>query len=667
MRLWNFVFVLSGLMLLSSQALGQFEPTPVNRTTTRATIDGQEYFQHTVLAGQTLFGISQAYGVSIETILNANQHLPDLRNGLRAGLVLHIPVNSVAPLLQAPQRPTQIAQNITQTSTVRRPERSVQIQTIEILYRDFIEHTVDRRETLFGISRRYQVSQDSILMHNPIARQGLHYRQVLKIPVKKYSAVPFFYYDVQQGETLENLSTHFGVTQMEVMNLNQGADLENLAAGSLLRIPARAAAKDWPPYIVVDQQAAESKRLMVYCANPRLKEHYNVAVLIPLYLDQFNPEVTRINASHVSFSFLSFYQGILIALDSIAQAGVSITLHTFDIGRNASDAQRLVNNNSLEQMDLIIGPFFPEPLRVITAFANRRGIAVVSPFYDNPDLLVGNANLFQVSPSLQTMLESTAEYVARNYTHQNIIFVHNNQPEAQGLINAFRNRLTSDLAMVKNGRYLNTINGHLLSELGLVGKGRRRNGEMGELRNGNVNRQFHEVVYRTGGMAEIQRHLDATRQNIIITLIGGEAFVSNYLRQLDLMRNRFQITVIGTPQWLEYQTVNLRLYESLNVHNMTYDFVDYRHTHEQNFVTRFRKAYRTEPDFDAFHGVRTGYFFFDALGRYGREFFKCVEQLNSPEFTNPFHFKNANSEGWENIKFVLFRQAGFRQQNVATQ
>jgi len=89
--------------------------------------------------------------------------------------------------------------------------------------------------------------------------------------------------------------------------------------------------------------------------------------------------------------------------------------------------------------------------------------------------------------------------------------------------------------------------------------------------------------------------------------------------------------------------------------------------HTQNFVTRFRNTFRTEPNFDAFNGVRTGYFFFNALGRFGREFPLCMQLLNEPSYTNSFHFRRLPGEGWENIKFVLFRQVGFRQQDVTRQ
>ena len=128
----------------------------------------------------------------------------------------------------------------------------------------------------------------------------------------------------------------------------------------------------------------------------------------------------------------------MIAADSIRQKGISINLHVYDVARDANAVRHLLNQAEFRQMDMVIGPFFPEPLKVVAEFGERNGIAVVSPFFNDISILKGNPNLIQVTPSMQTQLESIAEYIARNYSNQNIILVHNNQPEALEIINNFR-------------------------------------------------------------------------------------------------------------------------------------------------------------------------------------------------------------------------------------
>ena len=46
----------------------------------------------------------------------------------------------------------------------------------------FVVHKVDQGETLYSISRRYGVTVDQVLEHNPTADAGLEIDQILKVP-----------------------------------------------------------------------------------------------------------------------------------------------------------------------------------------------------------------------------------------------------------------------------------------------------------------------------------------------------------------------------------------------------------------------------------------------------------------------------------------------------
>ena len=62
---------------------------PTERSENITKIGGKEYYLHYVKQGQTLWGISKVYNVSVEEIEMMN---PDVKNGLKAGHVLGIPV-----------------------------------------------------------------------------------------------------------------------------------------------------------------------------------------------------------------------------------------------------------------------------------------------------------------------------------------------------------------------------------------------------------------------------------------------------------------------------------------------------------------------------------------------------------------------------------------------
>ncbi len=632
------------LVLFSFWASAQFEPAPVVKSEVRENINGRTYFVHTVTQGQTLYSIARAYEVTPSEIAIANPKYTDLLQVVRLGQVLRIPAAQ-------PARGERSAQHVASGTGGQESRQPRQVNSYNVVTTEFFEHKVARRETLFGIARKHGVTQEDILQHNPEARNGLRFKQILRIPVRKTKTVEYFYHTVAPGETQFGLANRFGITIEELSELNPETIQLGLQAGQRIRVPARNGRLpngQVPPESHVYHAVEPAAGTDPYCLNPQLKPQYNVALLIPLFLDQFSNASISINAEHQSFTFLPYYQGVLIALDSIRQKGIDITLHVFDVARDLSAARGITQRAGFENMDLIIGPFYPETITFVAGFGMRHGIPVVSPLLDDPALLKGFSNLFQVTPSLETQIANLGKYISKTFSGQNIILVHNNQPQAQGLIKGFKESMGErNLLAVNQGEIPN---------------------QEEHLRNRNA-LQVKEVVFRTSGMSGLANYFDRSKENVLVTLIDGEAFLSNYLRELNQLSPQFNITVFGIPQWSDYQTIDPRYLETLKVHIFTPEFIDYSEPHIRDFVYRYREVFKTEPSDYAFLGVQTGYFFFNAIGKYGKEFSRCINKINVSDFTIPFGFERLKTkdDGWENTSFNLFRYQGFRKVNVFRQ
>jgi LysM repeat protein len=110
--------------------------------------EGDKYFvMHKVIAGQTLYSLSRRYGTSVTDIKNKNA---ELANGLQVGQTILIPYNK--PVNQA---------NPTSAST----------------------HVVKTGETLFSISRQYNVNVEDIKKLNGLTSNELSIGQTIKISV----------------------------------------------------------------------------------------------------------------------------------------------------------------------------------------------------------------------------------------------------------------------------------------------------------------------------------------------------------------------------------------------------------------------------------------------------------------------------------------------------
>jgi LysM repeat protein len=196
------------IMLFQAEVSAQFEPAPVTRSEVIETINGKAYYIHTVKQGQTLFSIARAYEVTPQAIASENPEFPDLIEVVRTGQVIRIPRTAT---VQPAQRPATQATSARQAPTSGQPSAAQppQIMRATITVTEFAEHEVGRRETLYGIARKYNISQEEILHFNPEARSGLRFRQVLQIPRRITRPVDYFYYTVAPGETNFGLSCTF--------------------------------------------------------------------------------------------------------------------------------------------------------------------------------------------------------------------------------------------------------------------------------------------------------------------------------------------------------------------------------------------------------------------------------------------------------------------------
>ncbi|MCM4165240.1 MULTISPECIES: LysM peptidoglycan-binding domain-containing protein [unclassified Arenibacter] len=179
----------------------------------------QKFTTHSVKAGETLESIAKRYHVSEQGILNYNKEIKK-GQALRANTILVIPsstavvvkkdsVPEVGTLLQALQGDTSGTQE-------REPI-------------GYTSHRAKRKETLFGISRQYNISEDDIKRYNTeLYSAQLKKGMILKIPKykridpsqKTYIEDNYEIYTVQPKETRWSIANKYGITIDSLLALN---------------------------------------------------------------------------------------------------------------------------------------------------------------------------------------------------------------------------------------------------------------------------------------------------------------------------------------------------------------------------------------------------------------------------------------------------------------
>ncbi len=359
-------------------------------------INGAKYYVHTVQAGETLYGLSKTYQVGEKVILENN---PSIAGGLRASENIKIPV----------------------VSDVR------QTQSEKKLRKTFDSHFVSKGESLYAISRRYEIPVQTLLGDNPnldpthlrigerilIRRKEIgtedaagsqsqweEYRDKLNSVAGDSTA----YYIVAPGDTFYSLSRRFGITEAALGALNGGLRPNELKAGAMLRVPGSAkqpsAQQDSENRQAAQQGSGQEQSAAAPDAGEtaaptapqvelralRASEPLEVALLLPLAV-----------GGEANANYLEFYQGFLLGLDSVKTIyGRSANVTLYNTARSPERVEALVADERFARTRLIIGPVYEEELYPAVRFAERREIPVVTPLAHiarmNSDVL------FQMAP-----------------------------------------------------------------------------------------------------------------------------------------------------------------------------------------------------------------------------------------------------------------------------
>jgi LysM repeat protein len=152
-------------------------------------VDGQAYIIHQVDPGETLYSISKRYNTSMNTIAEAS---PEVKKGLHDGMILRIPFTP-------------------------RPNEPLRQQI----------HTVAQGETLYSISRIYDISVIEIMEWNDLLSSDLEVGQKLKIGGTSPPPKIDFIRDgkkihvVQAGEGLYALARNYDVSVDDLVAWNE--------------------------------------------------------------------------------------------------------------------------------------------------------------------------------------------------------------------------------------------------------------------------------------------------------------------------------------------------------------------------------------------------------------------------------------------------------------
>ncbi len=337
-RLVFLLFLLAAAPALTAQI---YESPDVVISTDKANIAGKLYFMHKVQAKQTIYSIGKAYGVTEEELLAAN---PDLKNGLKAGAIIFVPVSAE---LQAEARANAEQNNAAEPED----ETSVTPEENEITH--VIEHRVRWYESLNMIARKYGVTAAEIMDYNGMKTNNVVRGDVLLIPLRG-------------GDVPET----------------EDPDIEPDG-------PETPETPDDPSGTKPEDPVTPVRSVRWFNAD----EPLHIALILP-FKASGNP----------SSQFLNFYAGALMAVQDQKEKGAHLVLNVYDLEQGS---EAIMADHKFQESDLVVGPVEAATLAPFLGFAEQKGIPIVSPLDHKADSLVDTHDfLFQVPANAETQLRN---------------------------------------------------------------------------------------------------------------------------------------------------------------------------------------------------------------------------------------------------------------------
>jgi len=546
--------------------------------------DEKNYIYHQVQAHETLFSLAKKYHTTQEKIKALN---PIVKEGLKTG----------------------------QTLRFDRKEFEDGQQD----FSKYIYHQVQPKETLFSLSKQYNISQEQILSLNPILKEGLKIGQIIRFPKKpneqkKDVAVDhlYVYHTVQPLETLFGLARQFGVSQEEILKENPVIKQEGLKTGQIIKI--RKSSFDNSKLAIKDSIFSKTGQLKLNLLDSINKDKtYKLAILLPFKLKDIKslPSDDKCQKLYGN-KLLDYYSGIKLAIDSLQTYGMQIKYDVFDTQASPYVTDKILETTDLSDYDFVIGPLKTQNIEKVASVLELDNTPQVVNRYKGNKVY---RNLIVTTADEEGLQEHLVNYLKENLDdNKQLTIIYDESKE----------------------KIADTISTQLEKKPVLFKAKKTKKGF---------------TVY----IDDLSKKLDKDKENYVLLISDDSPLIFTVLSSLNSLNSEYKITffTLNDKRLYEDET-NDRVNTFLS--NLNYHFPSKMlRLLDDQFKKSFVSHYHTMPGFVAVNGFDTT---FDLILRAANadNLFEGLQKIGQTRQTSKvFLYKHQPDKGFKNEASVILR------------
>lgn len=531
------------------------------------------------------------------------------------------------------------------------PRVSISKDKVKIGGKVFYSHIVLEKQTLYSLSKAYDVSIEDIYKYNPSVREnGLRTNDILIIPsgeviedqtestevpmpvfeseqmpepVQEPAPVPEPMFEpapeqeqvsrpqiiidgeirhtVKWYDDLSSIATLYGVSEEAIMQAN-GLENGDISGRQVLIIPGSRTTT----YSADFGAGGIADSLYTKEYIDTLPQKINATLILPF----------KATGTSSSRNYMDFYSGALIAMKELTDSGIDLHLSVYDI----ADGAAALPAEELKESTIIFGPIAPNDL---TAIHEMTGGAcpIVSPLDQRGDKLASKySNFIQAPATHSAQFKDLIDWIIEEHKEGDRVIV--------------------------------------ISE-----KGGNKNDPCSELRVA-VEKSGLDFIPFSYGILEgrgiqytLQGNMTRTGVNRVVIASENEPFVNDALRNLNIIaHNKYNVATYAPVKVKNFETIEADHLHKTQLHICAGFNIDYDDHQVQNFLVKYRSIFKTEPSQFAFQGYDLMKYFITVIAKHRHDWMSHLSEEGAEMLQSKFRFKTNGYGGYHNtgIRRVRF-------------
>lgn len=365
------------------------------------------FTSHLVKSGETFFGLSQKYNISIDDLkrYNLDLYTRELQENERITIPLFNKTNDMV-------------------------QKGIQGQK---------RYVVKPQETLWKIAKNHNVSVEELERINK-KEKGFNPNNIKEgqeiwvpasavdssepeVPTRPATNKELVLYLIEKGEGFYSLERKFGLSQSDIVKLNPTMK-DGLKSDAQIWIPKENydRYKNTPFTSTPNYDFENSNNTLRSTSSPNnVKE---ISYILPFKVADIGSTnkaaalKARLTDNKITPVATDFYSGALIALDSLQKMGYKFKVNVYD---SEGDIKKITSNANIQNSQVVIGPFTTKSFNAVAELITNNKTAVLAPLANKNIVL--NPNVYQTLPSDEVQQNQMINYLNKNHSDENMIIL----------------------------------------------------------------------------------------------------------------------------------------------------------------------------------------------------------------------------------------------------